>query len=92
MNRASPETNRQVTTPPAPTTPPVSSPGMARLTIALPDDLAAKIRVASQGNVSAWLAGIARDAIMRDEAQALATWEQANRDDDWDGERWVDAA
>jgi hypothetical protein len=61
---------------------------MTRLTIALPDDLAEKIKEAAAGNVSAWMAQLARNALVKQEADALAQWEAANRDDGWDAERW----
>lgn len=66
---------------------------MTRLTIAVPDDLARMIKAAAGGNVSAWLADLARDALLRQEAAAVAAYEarHAAADDDWNEERWAAA-
>lgn len=61
---------------------------MTRLTISVPDHLAEQISQAAGGNVSAWFAEAARERVLREECAALAKWERANRDDDWDAERW----
>jgi hypothetical protein len=57
------------------------------MTIAVPDDLAEKIKNAAGGNVSAWLTDLARDALLREEAAAVAEFERAHADPDWDAER-----
>jgi hypothetical protein len=62
---------------------------MTRLTIAVPDDLAAKIKAAAGGNVSAWLADLARDALLRQEAAAVARFEAEQVDRTWDRDRWA---
>jgi hypothetical protein len=65
---------------------------MTRLTIVVPDDLAERIRAAAGGNVSAWLVEVARDALLRREAAAIAAFEaqEAVRSDDgWDEERFA---
>jgi post-segregation antitoxin (ccd killing protein) len=65
---------------------------MTRLTIAVPDELAERIRAAAGGNVSAWLAEVARDALLRTEAAAIADFEAqeaARSDDGWDDERFA---
>lgn len=65
---------------------------MARLTIVVPDDLAERIRAAAGGNVSAWLVEVARDALLRREAAAIAAFEaqEAVRSNDgWDEERFA---
>jgi hypothetical protein len=65
---------------------------MTRLTIVVPDDLAERIRAAAGGNVSAWIVEIARDALLRREAAAIAAFEaqEAVRSDDgWDEERFA---
>lgn len=61
--------------------------GMTRVTIALPDDLAARIKEASGDNVSAWVQRAARDALLREEVAAVAAFERRNSDPDWDAER-----
>jgi hypothetical protein len=63
--------------------------GMTRLTIAVPDDLAEKIRTAAGGNVSAWLADLARDALLRQEAAVIAAFEAEHTDPAWDDERFA---
>lgn len=63
--------------------------GMTRLTISLPDDLAAKIKAAAGENVSAWVANLARDAFLREEAAAVARFEAQHGDDDWERERFA---
>jgi hypothetical protein len=60
---------------------------MTRMTIAVPDDLAAKIRSAAAGNVSAWLTELARDALLRQEAAAVAAYEASHADQEWDAQR-----
>ena len=64
---------------------------MTRLTIAVPDELAERIRAAAAGNVSAWFVDVARDALLRAEAAAIAEFEarEAVRDDGWDEERFA---
>ncbi|GAA1031438.1 hypothetical protein GCM10009557_26810 [Virgisporangium ochraceum] len=65
---------------------------MTRLTIVVPDDLAERIRAAAGGNVSAWLVEVARDALLRREAAAIAAFEaqEAVRSNDgWDEERFA---
>jgi hypothetical protein len=62
---------------------------MTRLTITVPDALAEQVRAAAGENVSAWVAQAVRDRVLREECAALAEWEQANRDEDWDNERWA---
>jgi hypothetical protein len=47
---------------------------MTRLTIAVPDELAEKIKVAAGGNVSGWFASLARDAFLADSAAQHAAW------------------
>ena len=61
---------------------------MTRLTITVPDTLAEQVRAAAGENVSAWAAQALRDRILGEETAALAEWEKAHRDDDWDRERW----
>lgn len=60
---------------------------MTRLTIAVPDELAAQIRSAADGNVSGWLAEVARRALLRQEAAAAAAYDEATADPAWDAER-----
>lgn len=60
---------------------------MTRLTITVPDDLAEKIRQAGGENVSAWAAKTLRDALLHQEAQAIAAYEQSHADSSWDEER-----
>jgi hypothetical protein len=65
---------------------------MTRLTIAVPDELAERIRAAAGGNVSAWFTEVARDALLRQEAAAIAAFEaqQAQQiNDGWDDERFA---
>jgi hypothetical protein len=62
---------------------------MTRLTIAVPDELADRIRAAAGGNVSAWLADLARDALLREEAAAVAAFERDHADPAWDAQRWA---
>jgi hypothetical protein len=65
---------------------------MTRLTIAVPDELAERIRAAAGGNVSAWIVEVARDALLRQEAAAIAEFEaqESERSDDgWDEERFA---
>lgn len=67
---------------------------MTRLTLAVPDELAAQIRAAADGNVSGWLADVARKELLREEAVAVADYEarRARRDADaeaaWESERF----
>jgi hypothetical protein len=63
-------------------------PCMTRLTVSVPDALAEQIRRAAGDNISSWMAEAARDKMLSEECQALAKWEKANRDADWDAERW----
>jgi hypothetical protein len=63
--------------------------GMTRLTIAVPDELADKIKAAAGGNVSAWIADLARDALLRQEAAAVARFEAEQADRTWDLDRWA---
>jgi post-segregation antitoxin (ccd killing protein) len=60
---------------------------MTRLTITVPDDLANLIRQAGGDNVSAWAARRLREALVREEAQAIAEYERTHRDPEWDAER-----
>jgi hypothetical protein len=60
---------------------------MTRLTIAVPDELAARIRAAAGGNVSAWLAEVARRSLLREEAAAAAAYDRATADAAWEAER-----
>ncbi|GIJ51970.1 hypothetical protein Val02_88560 [Virgisporangium aliadipatigenens] len=62
---------------------------MTRLTIAVPDELADKIKAAAGGNVSAWIADLARDALLRQEAAAVARFEAEQADRTWDLDRWA---
>ena len=65
---------------------------MTRLTIVVPDELAERIRAVAGGNVSAWLVEVARDALLRQEAAAIAEFEaqEAQRSNDgWDEERFA---
>jgi hypothetical protein len=62
-------------------------PGVIRMTIAVPDDLADKIKKASGSNVSAWIQKVARDALLREETAAIVAYERTNDDPDWDAER-----
>ena len=65
---------------------------MTRLTIVVPDDLAERIRAAAGGNVSAWLVEVARDALLRREAAAIAAFaaqEAVRSTDGWDDERFA---
>jgi hypothetical protein len=61
---------------------------MTRLTISVPDTLADQLKAAAGDNVSAWVAEAVRDRMVREECAALAVWEKANQDADWDRERW----
>lgn len=63
--------------------------GMTRLTIAVPDDLAVRIKAVAGGNVSAWFVDVARDALLRREAMAIAAYEAGQSDDEWDDERFA---
>ena len=60
---------------------------MARLTIAVPDDLAAQIRAAAGGNVSAWLTELARRQLLREDAEAAVAYDRTDVDPAWDAER-----
>jgi hypothetical protein len=62
---------------------------MTRLTIAVPDELAVRIKAVAGGNVSAWFVDVARDALLRQEALAIAAYEARQSDDGWDDERFV---
>jgi hypothetical protein len=62
---------------------------MARLTIVMPDELAERIRSVAGGNVSAWFVEVARDALLRQEAAAIAEFEAQQADDGWDEERFA---
>ena len=62
-------------------------PRMTRLTIAVPDQLAEQIKASAGGNVSAWMARIATDALLREEAAAVAAYEKARQDEDWESAR-----
>lgn len=61
--------------------------GMTRLTITVPDDLADQIRRAAGDNMSAWAAKSLREALLRQEAQAVAVYEREHGDDAWEAER-----
>jgi hypothetical protein len=63
--------------------------GMTRLTITVPDALAEQVRAAAGENVSAWIAQAVRDRVLHEECAALAEWEKAHQDEDWDAERWA---
>nr|MDT0660877.1 hypothetical protein [Micromonospora sp. DSM 115978] len=65
---------------------------MTRLTIALPDDLASRIKQAGGDNVSAWIQRAARDALLREEVAAVAAFERTATDDGWAAEREQDWA
>ncbi len=60
---------------------------MTRLTIAVPDELAAQIREAAEGSVSAWMAELARRALLREGAAAAAAYDRTSADTAWDAER-----
>ncbi|MDG4792092.1 hypothetical protein O7626_40460 [Micromonospora sp. WMMD1102] len=60
---------------------------MTRMTIALPDDLADRIKAAGGDNVSAWMQRAARDALLREEVAAVSAFERRTSDPDWDAER-----
>lgn len=65
---------------------------MARLTIVVPDELAERVRAAAGANVSAWFVEVARDALLRREAAAIAAFEaqeSARSNDGWDEERFA---
>lgn len=65
---------------------------MTRLTVVVPDELAERIRAVAGGNVSAWLVEVARDALLRQEAAAIAEFEAqeaARSNDGWDEERFA---
>lgn len=47
---------------------------MTRLTIAVPDDLAEKIKAAAGGNVSAWLTDLARKELLTASVRSEARW------------------
>ena len=64
-------------------------PSMTRLTIAVPDQLAEQIKATAGGNVSAWLTKVAKEALLREEAAAIAAYEAERRDDDWERERFT---
>jgi hypothetical protein len=63
---------------------------MARLTIAVPDHLAERIREAAggKGNVSSWAAAELHKALLRREAAALAAHERATYDPAYEDARW----
>jgi hypothetical protein len=60
---------------------------MRRLTIAVPDDLADKIRAAAGGNLSAWFTELARRQLLREDAAAAVAYDLATADPAWDTER-----
>jgi len=62
---------------------------MTRLTIALPDDLAERIRNASDGDVDTWITNAARDQLLREEVAAIAAFEDDHRDVAWEDARWA---
>jgi len=65
---------------------------MTRLTIVMPDELAERVRAVAGANVSAWFVEVARDALLRQEAAAIAAFEaqEATRSNDgWDEERFA---
>jgi hypothetical protein len=65
---------------------------MTRFTIVVPDELAERIRAAAGPHVSAWLVEVARDALLRQEAAAIAAFEAqeaARSNDGWDDERFA---
>jgi hypothetical protein len=61
--------------------------GMIRLTIAVPDHLAEQIKATAGGNVSAWMTRVATDALLREEATAIGSFERARDDEEWEAER-----
>jgi hypothetical protein len=61
--------------------------GMARLTIAVPDDLAEQIRAAAGADISGWLADAARRQLLRDEAAAAVAYDRQHHDPAWEAER-----
>ena len=62
---------------------------MKRLTIAVPDDLAEKIKSEANGNVSGWIADLIRDALLRRETAAVAAFEAQHADPGWEAERFA---
>lgn len=60
---------------------------MSRTTISLPDDLEPHIQRAAGGNVSAWLAGLAREKLMTDACAAIREYEALHDDPEWEAER-----
>jgi hypothetical protein len=60
---------------------------MRRLTIAVPDELADKIRAAAGGNVAAWFIELARRQLLREDAAIAVAYDQATADPAWDIER-----
>jgi hypothetical protein len=63
---------------------------MTRLTIAVPDHLAERIREAAggKGNVSSWAAAELHKALLRKEVAALAAHERATYDEAFEDARW----
>lgn len=60
---------------------------MKRLTIALPDELAERIREAGGANISAWAGKRLKNALLQEEAVAVARYEREHTDRSWDRER-----
>ncbi len=55
----------------------------------VPDELAERVRAVAGTNVSAWFVDVARDALLRREAAAIAAFEAQQPDDGWDEERFA---
>jgi hypothetical protein len=66
-------------------------PCMTRLTIAVPDDLAEKIKAAAGGNVSAWLANLAQRELVAASVDNEARWyaEHPSYAEDAEAERYA---
>ncbi|GAB7053159.1 hypothetical protein [Catenuloplanes indicus] len=62
---------------------------MTRVSFDVPDELAARIHAAAGTNPSAWFEAIAKDALLKQEAAAVAEFETTHADEAWERERWA---
>lgn len=60
---------------------------MKRLTITVPDELAERVRQAGGANISAWAGRSLKNALLQEEAVAVARYEKDHADHSWDSER-----
>ncbi|MFI5840855.1 hypothetical protein ACIA8K_14225 [Catenuloplanes sp. NPDC051500] len=62
---------------------------MTRLTFDVPEELAARIRKVAGEDPTAWFEAVARDALLKQEATAVAEFEAGHADEAWERERWA---